>query len=299
MAGMLAIASFIARDYIMGSSGCARARLARFLFLSLLGLFLLGVLFPDWQTARAQPENAPGSETGESQGPPNLFKHVVKSAGVFFGPLLLAVSIGLVALIVLLAMDLRMIVAIPPQFVEEFTDTVNKKRFKEAFELARANQSFLGRVITAGMGRLQYGIEDAREAAFNTVESMKASKEQLITYLATIGTLGPMLGLVGTVFGMILSFMELGRGSQPNPAKLADGISHALVVTLLGVALSVPAIFTHAFFRNRLIRISMDTANIADDLLTQMYHSSRKPGAAETRPSAPATTPAAAVKSAT
>ena len=44
------------------------------------------------------------------------------------------------------------------------------------------------------MGRLQYGIEDAREAAFNMVESIKASKEQLITYLATIGTLGPMLG---------------------------------------------------------------------------------------------------------
>ena len=80
---------------------------------------------------------------------------------------------------------------------------------------------------------------------------------------------------------MILSFMELGRpGSTPRPAKLADGISHALVVTLLGIALSVPAIFCHAFFRNRLIRISMDASNIADDLLTQMYHNSRKPGSA-------------------
>jgi biopolymer transport protein ExbB len=266
-----------------------------------MGLFLLSVLFPDQQAARAQPEGAPGAEATEAQGPPNLFKHIVKSAGIVFGPLILMISIGLVALIVLLAMDLRMIVAIPPQFVEEFTDTVNKKRFKEAFELARANQSFLGRVITAGMGRLQYGIEDAREAAFNTVESMKASKDQLITYLATIGTLGPMLGLVGTVFGMILSFMELGRGGQPNPAKLADGISHALVVTLLGIGLSVPAIFCHAFFRNRLIRISMDTANIADDLLTQMYHSSRKPGAAEVRTAPPSTntTAAAGVKSAT
>jgi len=143
--------------------------------------------------------------------------------------------------------------------------------------MAREDGSFLGRVMTTGMSRLQYGIEDAREAAFNMVESIRASKEQLITYLATIGTLGPMLGLVGTVFGMILSFMELGvEGSTPKPAKLAEGISHALVVTLLGIGLSVPAIFCHAFFRNRLIRISMDTANIADDLLTQMYHNSKK-----------------------
>ena len=50
-------------------------------------------------------------------------------------------------------------------------------------------------------------------------------------------------------------------------------------MTLLGIALSVPAIFCHAFFRNRLIRLSMDTANIADDLLTQMYHNSKKAGA--------------------
>jgi biopolymer transport protein ExbB len=109
------------------------------------------------------------------------------------------------------------------------------------------------------------------------VESVKASKEQLINYLGTIGTLGPMIGLVGTVFGMILSFMELGRpGTTPRPDKLAEGISHALVVTLLGIALSVPAIFCHAFFRNRLVRLSHDTANVADDLLTQMYHNSKK-----------------------
>ena len=69
------------------------------------------------------------------------------------------------------------------------------------------------------MGRLQYGIEDAREAAFNMVDSIKASKEQLITYLATIGTLGPLLGLVGTVFGMILSFMELAGGGKPEPGE--------------------------------------------------------------------------------
>src|SRR3954471_15217264 len=97
--------------------------------------------------------------------------------------------------------------------------------------------------------------------------------------MGTIGTLGPLLGLVGTVFGMIEAFMELSTGETPRPEKLASGISHALVVTLLGIALSVPAIFCHALFRNRLIRITMDTSNIADDLLTQMYHNSKRPGA--------------------
>ena len=92
--------------------------------------------------------------------------------------------------------------------------------------------------------------------------------------------LTPLLGLVGTVFGMILAFRRLGNATHIDTtvAKgLAGDISHALVVTLVGVALSVPAIFFHTFFRNRLIRLSMDTGNVADDLLTQMYHNSKKP----------------------
>jgi biopolymer transport protein ExbB len=265
-------------DRSAGRSETRWAAFAAICLVTLLALFLAAT-----PAVRAQDAAAPeagDTTSAETVKATNLFFHIAKSAGWFFGGLLFLVSVGLVALIVILAMDLRMPVAIPPTFVEEFADTVNKRKFKEAFELTRNDASFLGRVLTVGMARLQYGIEDAREAAVNTVESLKASREQLITYLATIGTLGPMLGLVGTVYGMILSFMELSSGTAPKPAKLADGISHALVVTLLGIALSVPAIFCHAFFRNRLIRISMDVSNLADDLLTQMYHNSKRPGVA-------------------
>jgi len=256
-------------------------------------LFGIGTVVLTTPAAYAQDENQPvekpkaPDENNPPQEDTNLFTHIIVSAGWFFGPLLFLVSIGLVTLIVLLAMDLRMGVAVPPAFVDDFTDLVNKRQFKQSFELCKNDSSFLARVMTAGMGRLQYGIEDAREATFNMVESVRAGKDQLINYLGTIGTLGPMLGLVGTVFGMILSFMELSRGGRPDPAKLANGISHALVVTLLGIAIAVPAIFCHAFFRNRLTRISMDTSTLADDLLTQMYHNSRRASAgAETRSTA-------------
>ncbi len=227
----------------------------------------------------------------------SLFMHILKSAGWVFGPVILIISIALIALVCLLAMELRMGIAIPPAFVEEFTDLVNKRQFKQAFDMAKEDGSFLGRVMSQGMSRLQYGVEDARESAMNMVDSIRADKEQSITYLSTIGTLGPMLGLVGTVFGMILSFMELGRpGSTPRPDKLADGISHALVVTLLGIGLSVPAIFFHAFYRNRLIKISMDTSLIADDLLTQMYHSTKKAAGPAPVAGAPVSSPSIATK---
>src|SRR5262245_6365377 len=92
--------------------------------------FMIGVAFlflAPAPAARAQPD-----QPGEAEAAPaateapavrqNLFKHMAVSAGPFFGGLLLIVSIGLVALVVLLAQDLRMHVAVPPAFVEEFTD---------------------------------------------------------------------------------------------------------------------------------------------------------------------------------
>jgi len=227
---------------------------------------------PKEEKAVAPKAAQPGHPIGE------IVRHILKSVGWLFGLVLLVISISLVTLVVLLIMELRLDAAIPPTFVEEFTDTVNNKRFKEAYELAKEDPSFVARVLTAGMSRLQYGIEDAREASYSMLESVKAGKEQLIVYVATIGTLGPLIGLVGTVYGMILSFMTLSSGSQINAQALADDISHALVITLLGIGLSVPAIFCHAFFKNRLTRLSHDAGTMADDLLTQMYYMSKKGG---------------------
>jgi len=237
------------------------------------------------QDAAAEPARPPQK---------NIFYHIIESAGFTFAIVLGIPSVALVALIVLLMLDLRMGVAIPPGFVDEFVDTVNKRRFKEAFDMARSDSSFLGRVLTAGMSRLQYGLEDARDAAMNMLESIRSGKEQLNNYTAVIGTLGPLIGLVGTVLGMIRSFMSLGAGGPPNPAELSRGISEALSITFLGIAISVPAIFFNAFFRNRIVKVSMDTGHIADDLLTQMYHNSKKAGGVPTGPTPTVPTPAGA-----
>ena len=268
-----------------------RNRLAVWLTACFFGLFLLGygvALTPAVraQDAEKKADEKPADKPKEEAKPEgSIFIHILKSVGPFFGSILLVISVALVAMIVLLAMDLRFGVAIPPAFVEDFTDTVNKRQFKAAYEMARDDGSFLGRVMSAGMGRLQYGIEDARESAMNQVEAMKATKDQLLTFLAVIGTIGPLLGLLGTVVGMIETFQKLATSDRIEPKELSKGISHALAVTLIGIGLSVPAILFHGFFKNRLTRLSQDTSNMADDLLTQMYHNSKKPAP----PGSPAT----------
>ena len=71
--------------------------------------------------------------------------------------------------------------------------------------------------------------------------------EHRTTYLATVGTLGPMIGLVGTVYGMILSFRVIATaGASPQASQLAAGISTALFATLEGIAMSIPAIYFYA-----------------------------------------------------
>jgi biopolymer transport protein ExbB len=221
-----------------------------------------------------KPQEEPKKEEKSKDNP---FVHFVKSIGPWFGFLFALISVGMVALIIILVLDLRLGEAVPPAFVEDFTDMVNKRQFKQAYDMCRNENTFIARVLTAGMGRLQYGIEDAREAMGIMVESVKAGKDSWISYLGVIGTLGPLLGLVGTVSGMIGAFRKLGESTKaPDASELAGEISHALVVTLVGVGIAVPAIFFFTFFKNRLTNISVNTTNLADDLLTQMYHNSKK-----------------------
>lgn len=244
------------------------------------------LLFALQSTALAQdavkPEGAKSQDVSISPG--TMLLHILGSVGCFWCVLIPA-SLMLLGLVVWLLLDLRGSAAIPAGFVDDFTDTVNKRKFKEAFDMAKEDNSYLGRVLTAGMGRLQYGLEDAREAAANTLDAIKGSKDRWNNYIAVIGTLGPLLGLVGTVYGMIQAFLALGETNSKE--GLTQGISHALCVTLIGVMIAVPAIALNTFFRNRITKITMDVGHVADDLLTQMYHNSKKTGPAASTPAAP------------
>jgi biopolymer transport protein ExbB len=271
----------------MGDRTCGRGQaLGRLLLAFVLAASTAAVFFTTPRFAVAQEgdtQPAPDKEddTHKSKMSANPIVHFFVSIGVVFGIIFAAVSVGTLALIIILVMDLRMGEAVSTAFVDEFTGLVNKRQFKQAYEMCKNDNSFLGRVLTSGMGRLQYGIEDAREAMFHMVETVKSSKDSMISYLANVGTLGPMLGLVGTVSGMVGAFRKLGAAQgAPDASSLAGEISHALVVTLVGVAVAVPAIFFYSFFKNRLTAIANNTSNLADDLLTQMYHNSKKAGGA-------------------
>jgi len=252
---------------------------------SLVSLFLFGLVVPAGvllapTTVQAQEKKDEEKKDDEDRSPENPVVHFFKSIGIPFGLIFAAISVGMVALIIILILELRLGDAMPKSFVEDFLDLVNKQTkegYKQAFALCQDEGTYIARVLTAGMRRLKFGIDDAREAMAAANDSEKAKKDAWISYLGIIGTLGPLLGLVGTVSGMIGAFKKLGeQGGAPKAADLAGEISHALVVTLVGVAIACPAIFFFTFFKNRLTNISVTVSSTADDLLTQVHYSSKK-----------------------
>ena len=140
-------------------------------------------------------------------------------------------------------------------------------------------------MLAAGVRKLPSGLPHAVRAMELANEDATMEMEHRTTYLATVGTLGPMIGLVGTVYGMILSFRVIApEGSSPQASQLAAGISTALFATLEGIAMSIPAIYFYAMFRNRIARLSLEVAMAAEPLLEQFAPGVRRrrpgPGAA-------------------
>ena len=121
-----------------------RQRLTTFLLACLVALFLSWAVLPATQPVRADDNTAKTDEDKPKSEQDSMPIHMLKSVGWVMGIVLGLLSVSLVALVVLLAMDVRMGDSVPPDFVEEFTEIVNKRRFKEAYELVQERQLLPG-----------------------------------------------------------------------------------------------------------------------------------------------------------
>ena len=231
--------------------------------------------------AAAAPAEA-AAPAGDSQANPAAKRSLLKWAIDASGPIgffLLCLSIYFTALVIKLFMELRVSEAVPASLVEKLEVAIKDRKFQEAYDVCRDNDSFLARLVRSGVANLPNGRTEAKEAMNATQDEIVTSMEARISYLAIIGTLGPMIGLVGTIAGMIASFQEIATaaGAQPKPEKVAEGISTALFITLEGVSLSVPAIFFFAMFRNRIALMAMESAKVADRTIVALLAAAKQP----------------------
>lgn len=218
----------------------------------------------------ADGQAAGGQNSGAAAAKPrqSMFTWLIAAMGWLYTIVFLALSFVTVALFIMNLLSARRDAVCPETLVEGFETLLDEKKYQEAYELAKADESFLGNVLSSGLARLSSGYDHAIEAMQEVGQEESMKLQHRLSYLALIGTLSPMIGLFGTVHGMIDSFfvIALGGGS-PDPNKLADGIAKALLTTLVGLAIAIPAIAAYNILRNRFERLELEVGITGDDLM--------------------------------
>lgn len=195
------------------------------------------------------------------------------SLGIGYSVTFLALSFTLVALFVMNLLASRRETVIPAELIEGFEAHLNAKQYQQAYELAKNDESFLGRVLSAGLAKLSAGYGPALEAMQEVGEDEDMKLQHRLSYMALIGTISPMVGLLGTVQGMIASFDVIATSrTAPKPSDLAQGIATALFTTLVGLTIAIPALGVHGVFRNRIERLVLEVGIISESLMSRFQN---------------------------
>jgi biopolymer transport protein ExbB len=259
----------------MLSAGVARGLLTAAM-VSAAGTLAVGPALLMPATALAQDEEAAAADASEPE-PESMLVFYYNALGLKYVIVFLALSFGLVALLVMCFLQIRKAVLMPPGLSQAFEAHLDAKEYQPAYELAKNDDSYLGQVLAAGMGKLQSGYPAAVEAMQEEEGEQAMKLEHKISYVSLVGGLAPMFGLLGTVDGMVASFMIIAKSeTAPKPSQLAIGISQALITTLIGLWLAIPAIACFAMFKNWLQKLTGDVDVEAMRLMSRFQSMGKK-----------------------
>jgi biopolymer transport protein ExbB len=232
-----------------------------------------GEAVPDAPAADAAPDAAPkaaADEGGKSRAPKTLLSTAIEALGWQYVIAFLLMSVTLVSLFVMSVLAARRDTLCPHELVESFEAKLNEKDYQAAYDLARSDESVLGQVLSAGLSRVSKGYNKAIEGMQEVGEEESMKLDHRLSYIALIGNLAPMVGLLGTVQGMVVSFDVIASStSSPKPSELADGIAKALWTTLIGLMIAIPAIAAYNILRNRVARLLLEVGVTSENLMSR------------------------------
>jgi len=167
--------------------------------------------------------------------------------------LLLLMSIATIALIIHFLLQNRRVTIVPEDLVGDLEGLLGERKFREAIQLAENDDSIFGEVMHAALTEASNGYGAMERAVEETADLASTRKLRSMELLNVFGAVGPMIGLFGTVYGMIVAFWTIvDAGGQPKPDQLAAGISTALVTTFWGLVVGIPAVASGALIRTKI-----------------------------------------------
>lgn len=246
----------------------------------------LGIPGLEEETTPTIPQAESASSGGVSSGSVNLLDMI--KAGGWSMWILGAFSLGVIGLLVFCLIDLQPKNFSPKILVDSLRQDMETLNLEAAIGKVRQGDSCLGNMLESGYEHIsEFGYETIRSDELK--ESMAAAAKKYnrgrvrtINYFSILAQAAPMMGLLGTVSGMIGAFAKLSQGGTGDPSKFAGNISEALITTASGLVVALPAIFCYFIFRDRLQTLVAQCDEQATELLTILrravaaYHQSEQ-----------------------
>ena len=213
----------------------------------------------------------------------------IQKGGVV-GYVIIGLSVVALALVIMHLVQIRRSALIPPAQLEDIDHLLLRGDVTGALEYCMDPDadSYLTRIMAAGLTRYQksaFGAFEIKNAIEEAGEDQTAKLYRSTDTLGVIGSIAPLLGLLGTVLGMVGAFEALSRTATPNHEALASNISLALVTTLMGLILAIPCIALHRYFANRIDAFTSEAALEIERLILHLESMASSP-AANPRPAA-------------
>jgi biopolymer transport protein ExbB len=189
--------------------------------------------------------------------------------GLLIG-LLSVVSLGF---IIEHSLSIRKSTLLPEDVAEELEALIKEGKIEEAITACEDphNESLLSDVVLSGLRRYQaseFGFAEYKTAVEEAGEDQTGTLYRKTEVLGVIGAIAPMLGLLGTVLGMIESFNQIAAtGGTARPDQLAGGIGKALVTTLMGLIVAIPSMIAFSFFRNKIDSIVAEAGKRVEQIM--------------------------------
>ncbi len=181
----------------------------------------------------------------------NQYYELIARGGVLMWPILLCSIIAL-TIVIERFLALRRADVDAREFMDTMRQVLRQDRIQEALEQCDESKAPIARIMKAGILKHNRPRDDIREAIEDAARFEVPRLERYLSGLATCATVAPMLGLLGTVQGMIKCFAQIqnARG-QVSPADLAEGIGNALVATAAGLVVAIPTLIVYNYFVTR------------------------------------------------
>lgn len=185
------------------------------------------------------------------------------------GWFLILVNIASVAIIVGHFIAIRRTNIMPEPVQTQIGQMVENKQYREMIEYTETEPSVLSYVVHQSLSEASHGYAAMERAMEEASEERTTKLLRKIELLNVIGNVSPMVGLLGTVYGMIMVFSEIVQAEgMPDATKLAGGVGTALVTTFWGLIVAIPALAVYAVMRNRIDALSSETMTIAQETIS-------------------------------